>query len=56
MADAVQHAINNSRHVPNMVLSAHVHNYQRTKRETVKGTQTPFTVMELGGLLFTCMA
>ncbi len=49
MADAVQHAINDSRRVPNMVLSAHVHNYQRIEREIVKGTQTPFMVMGMGG-------
>lgn len=32
MADVVQHAINDSRRVPNMVLTAHVHNYQRIER------------------------
>lgn len=37
MADAVQHAINDSRRVPNMVLSAHVHNYQVIERSI----QTP---------------
>lgn len=35
MADAVQHAINDSRRVPNMVLSAHVHNYQVIERQVV---------------------
>lgn len=33
MADAVQHAINDSRRVPNMVLSAHVHNYQVIEKQ-----------------------
>ena len=49
MADAVQHAINDSRRVPNMVLAAHVHNYQRIEREIIPGTQTPFLVMGMGG-------
>ena len=49
MADAVQHAINDSRRVPNMVLAAHVHNYQRIERSIVKGTQTPFLVLGAGG-------
>lgn len=49
MADAVQHAINDSRRVPNMVLTAHVHNYQRIERSIVKGTQTPFLVLGAGG-------
>ena len=49
MADAVQHAINDSRRVPNMVLMAHVHNYQRIERTLVKGKQTPFLVVGHGG-------
>ena len=49
MADAVQHAINDSRRVPNMVLTAHVHNYQRIERSIVKGTRTPFLVIGAGG-------
>lgn len=49
MADAVQHAINDSRRVPNMVLSAHVHNYQRIEQTIVKRTQTPFLVIGHGG-------
>ena len=48
MADAVQHAINESRRVPNMILTAHVHNYQRIERAI--GTQvTPFLVAGHGG-------
>jgi hypothetical protein len=49
MADAVQHAINDSRRVPNLVLAAHVHNYQRIERSIVKATQTPFLVIGAGG-------
>ena len=50
MADALQHAINDSRRVPNMVLTAHVHNYQRIERPLVDGAgPTPFLVAGLGG-------
>ena len=49
MADAVQHAINDSRRVPNLVLTAHVHNYQRIEKEIVKGQTTPFLVAGNGG-------
>lgn len=49
MADAVQHAINDSRRVPNLVLAAHVHNYQRIERSLVQGIQTPFIVAGHGG-------
>ena len=49
MADAVQHAINDSRRVPNLVLTAHVHNYQRIERPVVPGQVTPFIVAGLGG-------
>ena len=49
MADAVQHAINDSRRVPNMVLAAHVHNYQRIEHPILKGGPTPFFVTGFGG-------
>jgi hypothetical protein len=49
MADAVQHAINDSRRVPNMVLTAHVHNYQRIERPIAGGVSTPFLVAGHGG-------
>jgi hypothetical protein len=49
MADAIQHAINDSRRVPNMVLTAHVHNYQRIEREIVNGITIPFLVIGNGG-------
>ncbi len=35
MADALQHAINDSRRVPNMVLAAHVHNFQLIERKVI---------------------
>jgi hypothetical protein len=49
MADAVQHAINDSRRVPNMVLTGHVHNYQRIERAIAGTTPTPFIVAGAGG-------
>ena len=49
MADAVQHAINDSRRVPNMVLTAHVHNYQRIERKVAGDAATPFLVAGAGG-------
>jgi hypothetical protein len=49
MADVVQHAINDSRRVPNMVLTAHVHNYQRIERSITGETATPFIVAGNGG-------
>jgi len=49
MADAVQHAINDSRRVPNMVLTAHVHNYQRIEKQIAGDSPTPFLVAGAGG-------
>ena len=49
MADAIQAAINDTLRVPNMVLTAHVHDYQRIERNLVKGTPTPFLVVGNGG-------
>lgn len=49
MADAVQQAINDSRRVPNMVLTAHVHNYQRIERKIAGEAPTPFLVAGAGG-------
>jgi acid phosphatase type 7 len=49
MADAVQHAINDSRRVPNIVLTGHVHNYQRIEKEIAEGKPTPFLVLGNGG-------
>ena len=50
MADVVQHAINDSRRAPNMVLNAHVHNYQRIEKTLFDGAKaTPFFVIGHGG-------
>jgi hypothetical protein len=49
MADVLSQAINDTKRVPNMVLTAHVHNYQRIEREIVAGTPTPFLVAGHGG-------
>ncbi len=49
MADALQHAINDSRRVPNIVLTGHVHNFQRIERSLVDGGPTPFIVAGNGG-------
>jgi hypothetical protein len=49
MADAVQQAINDSRRVPNMVLTGHVHDYQRFERSLVAKYKTPFLVIGHGG-------
>jgi hypothetical protein len=49
MADVVQHAINDSRRVPNMVLTAHAHKLSAHRTQHVAGTQTPFLVIGNGG-------
>jgi len=49
MADVLQLAINDSRRVPNMILTGHVHNYQRIEKEIIKGKPTPFIVAGNGG-------
>lgn len=49
MADALQHAINDSRRIPNMVLTAHVHNYQRIEKDVSNGLTVPFLVCGHGG-------
>ena len=49
MADALDRAINDSRRVPNMVLTAHVHNYQRIERKIAGNIPTPFLVVGAGG-------
>ena len=48
MALELQDAINESRRIPNMVLSAHVHNYQRIELQ-VAGHTIPFFVIGNGG-------
>jgi hypothetical protein len=49
MADAVQHAINDSRRLPNIVLTGHVHNYQRIEKAVSGESRTPFIVAGNGG-------
>ncbi len=49
MADAVQHAINDTRRVPNLVLTGHVHNYQRIEKAVHGRAPTPFIVVGGGG-------
>ncbi len=41
MADVVEKAINDSRRVPNMVLSAHVHNFQRIEKQVMPNSPAP---------------
>jgi hypothetical protein len=48
MAKELEDAINASRRVPNMVLGAHVHNYQRIELQTA-GHLIPFFVIGHGG-------
>ncbi len=49
MADVLQNAINDSRRVPNLVLTAHVHNYQRIERTLLQHGPSPFLVVGGGG-------
>jgi hypothetical protein len=45
MADVLEHAINDARRVPNLVLTGHVHNYQRIEKTVADGmSATPFLV------------
>lgn len=48
MAKELEDAINTSKRLPNMVLSAHVHNYQRIERQ-LGGHTVPFFVIGNGG-------
>ncbi len=48
MAKELEDAINASRRLPNMVLGAHVHNYQRIEK-TLAGHTVPFLVIGNGG-------
>jgi hypothetical protein len=49
MATAVETAINDSKRLPNMVWTAHVHNYQRIERTIAAGVILPFIVAGNGG-------
>jgi hypothetical protein len=49
MADALENAIRDTGRVPNLVLSGHVHDYQRIEQTILDGTPTPFVVAGNGG-------
>jgi acid phosphatase type 7 len=49
MADVLENAIRDTGRVPNLVLSGHVHNYQRIEQEIAEGEPTPFVVCGNGG-------
>jgi hypothetical protein len=49
MADALENAIRDTGRVPNLVLSGHVHDYQRIEQTIAPNTQTPFVVTGNGG-------
>ena len=44
MADAIQQAINDTRRIPNLVLTGHVHNYQRIEKSIHVNIAVPFLV------------
>jgi hypothetical protein len=48
MADVMQNAINDTKRIPNLVLTAHVHNYQRIEKQIGNST-VPFIVAGNGG-------
>ncbi len=49
MADALENAIRDTGRVPNLVLSGHVHDYQRIEQKIAPGGPTPFIVCGNGG-------
>ncbi len=49
MADAMENAIRDTGRVPNLVLTGHVHNYQRIEQKIAPGGPTPFLVVGNGG-------
>ncbi len=49
MADVLENAIRDTGRVPNLVLSGHVHDYQRIEQTIMKGSATPFIVCGNGG-------
>jgi acid phosphatase type 7 len=49
MADALENAIRDTGRVPNLVLSGHVHDYQRIEQTIVESQPTPFIVTGNGG-------
>jgi len=49
MADVLENAIRDTGRVPNLVLSGHVHDYQRIEKKIAPGGATPFIVCGNGG-------
>ena len=49
MADAMENAIRDTGRVPNLVLTGHVHDYQRIEKDIAPGGPTPFIVCGNGG-------
>jgi acid phosphatase type 7 len=49
MADILENAVRDTGRVPNMVLSGHVHDYQRIEQSIAPGAPTPFIVTGNGG-------
>ena len=49
MADVLENAIRDTGRVPNLVLTGHVHDYQRIERTIAKSGPTPFIVAGNGG-------
>jgi len=49
MADVLENAIRDTGRVPNLVLSGHVHDYQRIEQSIADGQPTPFIVCGNGG-------
>jgi hypothetical protein len=49
MADAMESAIRDTGRVPNLVLTGHVHDYQRIEQNIAPGGPTPFLVVGNGG-------
>ncbi len=49
MADVLENAIRDTGRVPNLVLSGHVHDYQRIEKTIAPGAPTPFVVSGNGG-------
>ena len=49
MADALENAIRDTGRVPNLVLTGHVHDYQRIEKDIAPNGPTPFLVVGNGG-------
>ena len=49
MADVLENAIRDTGRVPNLVMSGHVHDYQRIEQTIAPGKPTPFIVCGNGG-------